>query len=445
MNLKVQFRHQSSKVKAMKSQMLVFILTATMLICPAAAQLSIAQQSAYKVNLKSCYEAAEQNYPLVRQFALIEKTGEYSVDNAGKGLLPQIFIAGHATYQSAVTQVPITLPGDMRIIDISKDQYRLFGEVNQSITEFFTSGDKEALAKANSQTEGKKVESELYKLRDRINQLYFGILLLDAQAEQNEILMRDLSSGISKATVAEMNGVATKSNIDLLGAELLKARQRTVELRALRQSYADILSIFTGMNIGDSTTFEVPIPPAVSDEIKRPELKLYESRKNALEIESKVVKDLTLPKFSLFVQAGIGRPALNMLSNDFEGYYIGGLRLSWNLSSFYTNSNERQILKLSSRTIDVQRDEFLFNTKLGLKQQSSEISKLTELIQSDGEIIALRESVKNTAAVQLEYGTVTAIDFLSFVNAEDQARQSRILHEIQLLMAQYNYKTISGN
>ena len=134
-----------------------------------------------------------------------------------------------------------------------------------------------------------------------------------------------------------------------------------------------------------------------------------------------------------------------MLSNDVQGYYIGGLRLNWNLTGFYTYNKEKKILAVNQDFIDIQRETFLFNTNLNLRQQNSEITKVQELIETDSDIISLRESVKNTTKIQLENGTATTNDYLISVNAEDQARQNLILHEIQLLMAQYNYQTMSGN
>ena len=254
-----------------------------------------------------------------------------------------------------------------------------------------------------------------------------------------------MQNGIDKTNTAIVNGIALKSAADNLKAELLKANQRSIELKSNRKGYADMLSLFIGIPISESTMLVKPLPQIVSNNINRPELKLYEKQKKSFDIQRKLVTAKNLPRFSLFFQGGIGRPALNMLSNEVSGYYIGGLRLNWNLTPFYTYSREKKILAINQNGIDIQRDIFLFNTNLTMQQQSSEVTKMQELIGSDSEIIALRESVKKTTRNQLEFGTATTNDYMTAVNAQDQAQQNLLLHQIQLLLAQYNYQTTTGN
>lgn len=402
-----------------------------------------AQQNS-SLSIDTCLAMAKRNFPLIKQYGLIEKSKEYSIDNANKGYLPQFNIAGQATYQSAVTQIPISLP-NMDIPTISKDQYRLYSEVSQPITDLFVVKDNKKLIETNAEVETQKVEVEIYKLRERINQLFFGILLIDEQLKQTDLLKKDIQSGIDKTNVAIQNGTATKSSANILKAELLKANQRIIELKATRKGYAEMLSHFIGTAIDENTTLLKPTPQIVSNTINRPELKLYNLQKKTFDLQSKLITAKNLPRFSLFFQGGLGRPALNMLSNDVQGYYIGGLRLNWNLTGFYTYNKEKKILTVNQSFIDIQRETFLFNTNLNLRQQNSEITKVQELIETDSDIISLRESVKHTTKTQLENGTATTNDYLISVNAEDQARQNLILHEIQLLMAQYNYQTTSGN
>ncbi|WP_276979613.1 TolC family protein [Flavobacterium filum] len=401
-------------------------------------------QSVGNLTIDSCYAMAKRNYPLVKQYALIEKSKEYSIDNVNKSYLPQFNIAGQATYQSEVTKVPISIP-NMSISELSKDQYKLYGEVSQPITDLFTVKDQKELVKANSEIEVQKIEVELYKLKERINNLYFGILLIDAQIQQTELLKKDIQTGIDKINTAIANGTALKSTADNLKAELLKANQRTIELKSNRKGYADMLSLFINQTINENTTLVKPNPQIISNAINRPELKLYELQKKTFDVQSKLITAKNIPRFSLYFQGGLGRPALNMLSNDVKGYYIGGLRLNWSLTGFYTYNKEKKILALNQNALDIQKDVFLFNTNLNLQQQNSEVTKVQQLIETDNSIITLRESIKNTTKNQLENGTATTNDYLTAVNAQDQAQQNLLLHQIQLLMAQYNYQTTSGN
>lgn len=401
-------------------------------------------QTAKQLSIDSCYAMARRNYPLVKQMGLIEKTKAYSIDNAAKGYLPQLNVSGQATYQSEVTALPISMP-DVDIPSLSKDQYRIYTEINQPITDLFTIDEQMKMIETNTLIAEQKVEIELYQLRERINQLFFGILLIDAQIRQLELLKRDIQSGIDKINAAIANGTALKSSADVLRAELLKAEQRNIELEANRQGYSDMLAQFINQPIDERTKFEKPANPTISEKINRPELRLYDLQKKTFDIQNQLIRAKTLPKFNFFFQGGYGRPALNQLSNDFSAYYLTGLRLNWNLSSFYTINNERQQLFIEQNTQDVQKETFLFNTRLSLSQQNREVSKYITLLATDNEIIALRESIKSKAGAQLENGTITPIDYLSYINTEDQARQDYILHEIQLLLAQYKYQTTAGN
>jgi len=269
--------------------------------------------------------------------------------------------------------------------------------------------------------------------------------LIDAQIQQTELLKKDIQSGIDKVSVAIAYGTALKSSADNLKAELLKANQRTIELKSNRSGYAAMLSYFIDQTVDETTFLIKPSPQIILSAINRPELKLFDLQKRTFEVQNKLIKAKNLPRLNLFLQGGLGRPALNMLSNDVNLYYLAGLRLNWNLAGFYTYKNEKQILSLNQKGLDIQKEIFLFNTNVILHQQNSEVSKMQELIETDNSIITLRESIKNKTKVQLENGTATSTDYLIDVNAQDQAAQNLILHQIQFLMTQYNYQITSGN
>lgn len=405
--------------------------------------LSLAQTPDH-LSIDSCYQYAKNNYPLIKQQELIEKTKQYSIDNATKGYLPQLAINGQATYQSDVTQIPISLP-NMSVPTLSKDQYKIYGEINQPLTDVTVINQQKQLIRDNATVEGEKLEVELYKLKERINQLFFGILLIDAQLHQTDLLKKDIQSGIDKTNAALANGTALKSNVNMLKAELLKASQRSTELKTNRKGYSDMLGLLINKPLSAQTVLEMPVAKNNTQTINRPELRLYDAQKKTVDVQEKLINAKNIPRLNLFLQSGFGKPALNMLNPDLDFYYIGGLRLSWNLSNLYTFKKDKKVLLISQDLIEVQRQTFLFNTQLSLAQQQSEQNKLEELIKSDEEIIALRSSIKTTANTQLENGTITVIDYVAYVNAEDQAKQNQLLHQVQLLMTQYTTQTLSGN
>lgn len=403
--------------------------------------LPLVAQNSETLSLETCYESAKENYPLTKQRELIALTEEYSITNASKGRFPSLTINGQQTYQSDVTKVPVP---EMSIPELSKNQYKVYGEVVQNLYDGGIVKNQKEQHRTNAQLEEQKLEVELYKLNERINQLFFGILTIDAQIEQNELLKSDIERGIRKTEASITNGVALKSSADALHAELLKTNQRTIELQAIRVAYGEMLGQFIGKPITRTTELEKPQALANNYEINRPELLLYQYQREAIDLQNKMIATRNRPKLSSFFQAGYGRPALNMLNTQADSYYITGLRLSWNITGFYTTKKEKAILDINRKHIDLQKETFLYNTNLTMKNQQGEVNKLQQVLASDDEIITLREKIKNTASAQLENGVINSTDYLREVTAEDQARQSKILHEIQLLLAQYNLKTTSG-
>lgn len=397
-----------------------------------------------RLTIEACYALARQQYPATRQLGLIQQSRQYAVENAAKGYLPQLTVSGQASYQSDVTQIPVSIPG-MNIQPLDKDQYRVYAEVNQTIYDNGVIKQQQKILEANAKADEQRTETELYKLKERINQLYFGVLVIDAQLQQTATLKKDLDAGIQKATAAINNGTAFKSSRDVLQAEVLKTDQKIIEWQASRKAYITMLGLFIGRTLDEGTILQQPQQQLINEQINRPELSVFSYQNNALSSQKKLLEAKTLPRFGLFVQGGYGKPGLNMLRNDFTGYYIAGLRLNWSLSSFYTLKKEKKILDISRDNLDVQREIFLFNTRLSLQQQDAEMDKMQQLISTDHEIIQLRNSIKHAAAAQLENGVITTNDYLREVNAEDQARQNMLLHEIQLLMAQYNHQVTSGN
>lgn len=397
------------------------------------------------LTIREAYELARKNYPMIRQQGLIEKARDYSVSNAAKGYLPQFTVQGQATYQSAVTEfkLPVSIPG-VEFPSIGKDQYKVYGEVNQTIYDGGNVSTQVRSHEANAQVETQKLEVELYKLNERVNQLFFGVLMLEEQLRQNELLKTDINLGIKKVQALIANGTAFKSNANTLKAELLKADQRAIDLNASRKAYLEMLGLLTGQPMGDSAVLEKPAELAAGSDINRPELKLYDAQNRSLDVQSQLIDVRNRPKLNFFFQGGYGRPALNILSNGFDPYYITGVRLNWSLSGLYTIKKDRGLIRNNRDAIQLQKETFLFNTNLVARQQNAELDRFRQLLMTDDEIISLRESIKTTSAAQLENGVINTGDFLREVNAEDQARQNKILHGIQLLMSEYNLDNTLG-
>ncbi len=400
---------------------------------------------AQTITLEQVQQKAKQQYPLIKQKGLIKQVKDISIENLRKGFLPQLSLNGQATYQSEVTTVKIPFPG-VTIEPLSKDQYKLVADVNQMIYDGGLLKQQTAMQQMNAEVEDQKIEVELYKLNERINQVYLSILYIDEQLKQTELVRKDLETGLKKIEAQVNGGVAFKSNLNLLKAELLKIDQRIIELQSSRTGLLDVLTLFTGEAYTFTTQLEKPVVqlPAYDATVSRPEINLFQKQQQLLGVQNNLIKAKNLPKTSFFFQGGYGRPGLNFLENKFATYYVTGVRFNWAFGGLYTAKREKELIGLNQQIIAVQQDVFLLNTNTQLKQQQAEIDKIKKLISKDNDIIELRIKVKEAANAQLENGVITANDYLREINAEDQARQTLILHQLQLLQAQINYQTIKG-
>ncbi len=412
---------------------LAFFLTATL----AHAQLT----------LDECQREAQAKYPLVRQFGLIVKAREYDLSNAGKGYLPRFSLSGKATYQSDITQLPVEIPG-INVKTAPKDQYQVMLELQQTIWDGGDIRNQKRLTRAASDVDMEKQNVDMYALNDRINQLFFGILLLDEQLNQNQLLQDDLGRTHKQVSNYIINGIATQSDLDAVSVEQLNAKQRRIELETSRQAYINMLSAFIGKEIPLGTTLQKPVAEdtgSVNGINNRPELRLFEAQGEQLRVQEATLNARVMPRFGLFVQGAYGNPGLNMLKDEFSVYYMAGVRMSWNFGSLYTLKNDRRRIDNSRRQIETGRDVFLFNTRLQATQQDAGVLSMRRQMADDDEIIRLRENIRRAAEAKVENGTLTVTDMLREIANENLARRTKALHEVQLLMNIWQLKYTLNN
>ena len=405
----------------------------------------VSAQTVDRLTLSQTYDLAQKNYPVIKQKALVEQTANITIENLQKGFLPQLTVNGQATYQSDVTGFNISF-GGINIQAPDKDQYKVVGDLNQLIYDGGVIRQQKVAAHLNADVQQQQVEVELYQLKDRVNQVYLSILFLDEEIKQANLTKQDILSGIKRVEVQVKNGVALRSGLNQLQAQLLQNEQRTIELKETRKGLIQTLALFLNQSLNEETiVFERPVVNVNADSsISRPELKLYNDQSSLALHQSKLITSKNLPRVSLFAQGGYGKPGLDFLKNESVWFYIGGVRFTWPFGGLYTIKKEKQQTEVNKEMIDVQKETFILNTNTTLKKQWSEIEKYIQIEGRDEEIIDLREQVKKASLAQLENGVITADDYLRMVNEEDQARQSLIIHQIQLLQAQINYLTTLG-
>jgi outer membrane protein TolC len=397
-----------------------------------------------QITLQECHDQAKSNYPVIRQYKLVEQTRDYTIDNASKGNLPQLSLSGKATYQSEVTKIPVTIPG-YNIQSQARDQYNIVLDVTQNVYDGGVIGSQKRIAKAEADVQREQLNVSMYDINNRVDQLFFGVLLIDEQIKQNLLLQNDLKLSRSSIEGLMRNGVANQTDVDAIAVEQLSAVQQEQSLHLSRRSYLNMLGLFIGRQLGDSTIFTRPSAdmPSTLDN-RRPELQLYNAQTALLNERLRSLDTRLRPHFSLFAEGGYGRPGLNMLKRDFDPYYMVGARMSWNLGSLYTRKNDRQLLETSRQQVESNRATFLFNTNLQTTSESTAIRDLRQKIQTDDAIVALRANIRSKAERKVANGTLTVNEMLRQINAENEARQSKALHEIQLLQEIYKLRDI-GN
>ena len=409
--------------------------------------LSLAAMLAHaQLTLEECQRRAQDNYPLVRQYGLIEKARGYDLSNAGKGYLPQFSLSGKATYQSDITRLPVEIP-NLDIEPVPKDQYQVMLEVQQTLWDGGDIRSRKRLTRAASEVELEKQHVDMYALTDRVNQLFFGILLLDEQLKLNSLLQEDLGRTHKQVADYIANGIATLSDLDAVSVEQLNTRQHRVELETTRRAYLSMLAAFTGKDLSSET---VLLKPAAEENIdrqmnNRPELRWYDAQGEQLHQQEAALNTRLMPRFGLFVQGAYGNPGLNMLKDEFNAYYMAGVRMSWNFGSLYTLKNDRRRIDNTRQQIETGRDVFLFNIRLQATQQDAGIVSMRRQMVDDDEIIRLRGNIRRAAEAKVQNGTMTVTDMLREITNESMARQTKALHEVQLLMNIWQLKYTLNN
>lgn len=394
--------------------------------------------------MEQCKAWARDNYPVIKQYGLVEQSRRFTVENAAKAWLPQVSVSGTASYQSDVTTIPITLPG-VDIPTLSKDQYDVNITVSQQVYDGGAVSSAKCLAEAQGDVGREQVSVAMYDVNRRIDELFFGILVLDEQLKQVGVLQEDLSLSLASVKAMVKGGVANQTDVDAVKVEQVKARQREISLLTQRNTYLKMLSTFIGKEIGDGDTLVKPTPPVLQNGANsRPELALYAAQERLLDARLKSLNVALRPNVGLFARGGYGNPGLNMLKDDFDAYYKVGVTLSWNFGSLYTRANDRRNIDIERQTVQSERDAFLFNTRLQTELESGAVANLREQLRQDDEIIKLRRRIREKAELRVANGTETVNEMLRDINAVSDAQLGKRLHEIQLLQEMYKIKHLNN-
>ena len=406
--------------------------------------------------LEECQQAAERNYPLIRQYGLIEKSAALTVSNIQKGWLPQITASAQATLQSDVTAFPDQLQTlyqqmgiDMK--GLRKDQYRVGIDVQQTVFDGGAISSQKAIAREQANVQAAQTEVTLYNVRKRVNEMYFALLLIDNQILLNNDLQQLLAQNEKKLASMTKSGTAAESDYNNVKAERLNTIQQHASLEAQRNTLVRMLSAFCGLEVTKPVMPAAQAATAMQQQssVLRPELKAIDAQLRLTHAQEKAVNAALLPKLGVFAQGFYGYPGYNLFEDMMNRRWtlngMVGARLTWNIGAFYTHKNEKAKLRVQREMAESNRDVFLFNNPLEQIQQSENISRYKKLMDDDSEIITLRASVRKAAESKLQHGIIDVNDLVKEINQENAARVQQSVHKIEMLKEMYDLKYTTNN
>lgn len=409
--------------------------------------LIILSSGSWAQTLEECQQAAEKNYPLIKQYGLIAKTTQLTVKNIQKGRLPQVTASAQATYQSAVTAWPESMQSiyqqmGLNMKGLRKDQYKIGVDLQQTIYDGGAISSQRNIAQKEGKVQEAQTETNLYQVRRRVNEMYFSLLLLNEQIQLNEDVKTLLLSSEKKLSAMVKGGTAATSDLDNVRAERLSVEQQNENLKQQKQMLQRMLSVFCGLEVNNT---QKPAPVQIASSVNnRLEMRLYNSQLELTEAKEKALETQLRPKLGLFAQGFYGYPGLNMFEDMMNRKWslngIVGIKLSWNVSAFYTHKNDKARLSVQREMIENAREVFLFNNKLEEIQQNENINRYQTMMKSDDEIIVLRTNVRKAAESKLTHGIIDVISLLREINNENAAKTQQSIHEIDMLKEMYNLK-----
>ena len=400
-----------------------------------------------QTTLDECIGWAYDNYPQIKEMSLIEMTKGIDLKNAAYAWLPHLNISGKATWQSEVVEMPMDIP-EMDI-NIPHDQYGLTAEFTQQIWDGGTSRSQKELAEAGAEVKKTQLETNLWSIRSRVQNVFLGIILIDKQLELNRLLRESLERSSEEVKSRMEAGVALPSDLDQVSVNILSCLQQRASLDADRKSYVKILGLLTGR---DMTDVELAVPQdavnyvddGARDFEMRPEMAFYAAQLKQNEFQRRQLNTLISPKLNLSLQGGYGRPGMNMLSGDFSGYFVAGLKLQWNIGALYTRGLDKRRVNADAQKIDLTRKSFILNSSVEAEQKNNAILKARDVLEKDSEIIGLRQRIRASGENQYREGTIKMNDYLSMLDEEYKAKANESMHEVQLMMAVYDMKNTIG-
>lgn len=398
------------------------------------------------LTLEQCLEAAVQHAPRSGNRALLEQQNALVEKNIRANWYPSLELNGKASYQSDVVtiefenaSIPIAVP------EMPRDQYSLNLDVRQTIYDGGMSKSRSAYEQSHTAAELQAIEVNLQSVREQVTGLYFSVLLAQENRNSLEIMLTNLKAREAALVSALENGAAMEKDLKVIRVEILKLLQSLSEIDAARNGALGMMEVLTGLPVSPDTRLAAPYLQIDEDAVySRPEFQLFQLQEASIEAGKALAAAARFPKVFAFGQAGYGRPGYNMLSTEFDTYYMVGVGLQWNIWDWNSTTREKQILDAKRQMIGNARETLIQSLDARSRKEIEAMEHLKGTIELDDKILEMQMEITRDAASQLENGVITATDYLLELNDESAARINRSRHRVQLLQSMANYKLIQG-
>ncbi len=400
--------------------------------------LSANAQTAF--NLEQLQDSAKANYPIIQQYDLINQATEYTISNANKAYLPQFdinLIGGVITGLPSFT-AEAESGTNLNLITVA--------QLNQVIWDGGITKANKEIIQANANIETAQLDVQMYEIKQKVNDLFFGILLIQEQLKQVALLQENLQTNKKRVQAGFDNGVAFASDLDEIEVEIINAEQKVTELEYTQEAYLSMLALMTQVELNKNSQLNKPQMPLTlsASPINRPELLVFENQRSLIEGQTKINKSMLYPKIGLLGFATFIQPGVDFGPSTVNNIFVGGLSLRWSIGGLYKNSNNKSLVAVNQEKIKVQEQTFLYGLNLEMNKAKNEVTKYQNLLERDNRLIELKTNIKNSYQNKYDNGVATMSDLLNRINDENQANQNKILHEVQWMNAWFTYKTLIG-
>lgn len=401
------------------------------------------------LGIDECVSKAWDNYPLIRNYNIVRATNDIDLAEVDRAWLPSIGLYAQATGQNVVPAFPETLSGVLSQLGqepkgLSKFQYRAGVDISQTVWDGGVSKARRELLRRQESVQESALDAELYTIRQRVENIFFAIVLIEQQIAQSEATCQLLSGNLARLRSMLANGVAMQSDVDIVEAELLTLKRTVSMARSTAEGYRRVLGLFIGEKIAEGVLEVPPASVPLTMTADRPEQRLFDNRISALRASERLVDTSVMPRIGLFAQAYYGYPGFDyfksMLDRGLSFNIMAGVKVSWNIDAYYTRGLKHRSVAAEISELENARDTFDFNTALESSTQQAAIEGLREAVGDDARIIELRANVRRAAESQLENGIIDATDLLTKITDENMARITAKYHEIQLVQEIYKLK-----